>query len=83
MKYYIRDKDWAIIYPNLSQERGIHTQKEERVKVFFEAIWYMCRTGCQWRLLPSWYGNWRAIHRRFFSLGSKGYLGTFIGKGSD
>ncbi|MCE3231101.1 MAG: hypothetical protein K0R52_1029 [Alphaproteobacteria bacterium] len=38
MKYYIRDKDWAIIYANLSQERGIHTQKEERVKLFFGAI---------------------------------------------
>jgi transposase len=72
MKYYIRDKDWAIIYANLSQERGIHTQKEERVKVFFEAIWYMCRTGCQWRLLPSWYGNWRAIHRRFFRWAQRG-----------
>ena len=25
----------------------------------------MARTGCQWRLLPSYYGCWRAIHRRF------------------
>lgn len=29
MKYYIRDKDWATIYENSSQERGITTQKKK------------------------------------------------------
>jgi len=72
MEYYIRDKDWAIIYTNLSQERRIHRKGEDKLRIFCEAIWYICRTGCQWRLLPSWYGNWRGLHRRFFRWVQKG-----------
>jgi len=26
---------------------------------------YICRSGCQCRLLPTYYGDWRAVHKRF------------------
>ena len=35
------------------------------MRIFIEAIWFIVRSGCQWRLLPNYYGNWRAVHRRF------------------
>jgi len=72
MKYYIKEKDWERIYDSLKQEPGLHTQASEKLKTFFEAIWYICRTGCQWRLLPFYYGHWRAIHRRFFRWAKRG-----------
>lgn len=72
MQYHIKEEDWAIIYQNLRGEQGLHTKKEKKLRIFCEAIWYMCRTGCQWRLLPSWYGSWRAIHRRFFRWAKRG-----------
>lgn len=34
---------------------------------FIEAVYYICRSDCQWRLLPYYYGNWRAVHKRFKS----------------
>ena len=30
------------------------------------------RTGCQWRMLPSLYGKWRSIHKRFKEWSDKG-----------
>jgi len=32
----------------------------------------VARTGCQWRLLPSSYGDWRAVHSRFKSWSDRG-----------
>ncbi|AIL64801.1 hypothetical protein NOVO_02030 [Rickettsiales bacterium Ac37b] len=32
----------------------------------------MARIGCQWRLLPKYYGSWWAIHLRFQSWSKKG-----------
>jgi len=72
MQYHIKEEDWAIIYQNLRKEQRLHTKEEGKLRFYCEAIWYMCRTGCQWRLLPPCYGNWRAIHRRFFRWAQRG-----------
>lgn len=65
MKYYINQKDWEKIYSFLKNIPKLHTQNELKLRKFFEGIWYRARTGCQWRLLPMWYGDFRAIHKRF------------------
>ena len=80
MQYHIKEEDWATIYQNLREEPALHTAKEGKLRVFCEAVWYMCRTGCQWRLLPYAYGNWRAIHRRFFRWAQKGIWGHLLEK---
>lgn len=72
MNYYIKDKIWKVIYEQLKTEKSLHTKNEGKMRLFYEAIWYMARSGCQWRLLPSSYGDWRAIHRRFFRWVQKG-----------
>jgi transposase len=65
MQYHIEEGHWEHIYGFLKTERGLHTRKEMALRRFIEAVWYMVRSGCQWRLLPSSYGHWRGIHRRF------------------
>jgi transposase len=65
MQYRIDKNRWKQILSFLRNEKGIHTRKEEPLRLFIEAIWYVARSGCQWRLLPEIYGNWRAVHRRF------------------
>lgn len=65
MKYHIESVSWEHIYAFLCQQKGIHTRDEGELRVFVEAIWFVVRSGCQWRLLPEYYGNWRAVHRRF------------------
>ena len=43
----------------------IHIKNEQAVRKFIEAVWYIIRSGCQWRLLPYYYGKWRTVHKRF------------------
>lgn len=65
MQYHIKEQEWEQIYCSLKSIRAIHTYNEHKLRLFVEAIYYMVRSGCQWRLLPKFYGNWRAIHARF------------------
>lgn len=71
MIYYIKAIEWQRIYEFLCSCKGLHTE-ETQLRNFIEAIWFIARTGCQWRLLPSIYGHWRAIHKRFKSWSNRG-----------
>jgi transposase len=65
MKYYINLHSWEAINKFLSGVKGLHTKDKASLRLFNEAVWYIVRSGCQWRLLPAYYGDWRAVHRRF------------------
>jgi len=72
MEYYIKSQEWKQILTILRTRKDIKTRNESKLRRFIEAIWYMARSGCQWRLLPSIYGSWRVIHMRFKSSSDKG-----------
>lgn len=72
MNYYIKDQAWKFIFAFLSGFKFLHTSHESSLRKFVEAIWYICRTGCQWRLLPKAYVGWRSIHKRFKRWSDKG-----------
>jgi transposase len=65
MHYLIKDTEFEKILNSLSQIKGIHKRNLSRLRNFFEAIFYMSRAGCAWRLLPEFYGSWRSLHKRF------------------
>ena len=65
MHHLIKDTEFQEIFKVLSQIKGIHKRNIERLRNFIEAVCYALRTGCQWRLLPTEYGSWRAVHKRF------------------
>jgi len=65
MHYLIKDTDFEKILKFLLQIKGIHKKNIDRLRKFIEGIYFMCRSGCQWRLLPVYYGTWRAVHKRF------------------
>lgn len=64
MMYHINEHIWKQIYNFLCMCKGIH-KSEMSLRRFIEGIWYMARSGCQWRLLPPCYGKWRSIHKKF------------------
>src|SRR5581483_2816105 len=65
MHYLIKDTEFTKILKFLITFKGIHKKNVDSLRLFFEAVCYVCRTGCQWRLLPIYYGHWRAVHKRF------------------
>lgn len=61
----IPDAQWNAIYAFLRAHRHVHDYGEENMRRFVEGVLYITRSGGQWRLLPSDYGNWNSIYKRF------------------
>ena len=72
MHYLIKDTEFEQIMKYLIHVKGIHRKDGQKLRLFIEAVCYACRSGCQWRLLPTYYGNWRAIHKRFMQWSKRG-----------
>ena len=65
MHYLIKDTEFTKMLNVLQQIKGIHTKNIDRLREFLEGVYYVLRSGCQWRLLPKIYGDFRAVHKRF------------------
>lgn len=72
MHYLVKDTEFEVIFEILKAIKGIHTKCTDCLRNFIEAVCYICRSGCQWRLLPKEYGSWRAIHKRFKAWSERG-----------
>lgn len=79
----ISNNVWTQIYGFLSKVKNIHNKDENRIKQFVEGVWYILRTGCQWRFLPICYGSWRTVHKRFKAWADKGIWGDLMNCVSD
>lgn len=57
----LTDKQWALVEPLLPKEtRGrkpVHPRRE-----MLNALLYLARTGCQWRMLPHDLPPWEAVY---------------------
>jgi transposase len=71
-KYYIKSVDWEKIYSFLRSQRSIRVGNEEKTRIFAEGVYFIMRTGAQWRELPAYYGKWRSVHKRFEAWSNKG-----------
>ena len=66
-KEYISKMAWSKIFNFLKEQKNIYIKTEKCCKSFTEAIFWMTRTGAQWRELPEIYGNWNSVFSRFNS----------------
>ncbi len=62
---FFRPEQFERVYALLRQERKIHTKEREPIRRFLEAIFWMGRSGAQWRFLPPDYGEWNSVYKRF------------------
>ncbi len=65
MHYLINNTDFKKILNFLKQVKGINKNNEEKLRAFIEAVYSLSRSGCQIRLFSFYYGEWRAVHKRF------------------
>jgi len=65
MKHHIDDAAFGRIADYLNHERCLYRMNESSLRRFIEAVYWMARSGAQWRMLPADYGHWNAVYRRF------------------
>jgi len=65
MDYFLDDAKFEILYNFLQAEKKIHTKKKKKIRLFLEAVFWICRSGGQWRLLPKEYGKWNSVYKKF------------------
>ena len=57
----LTDSQWQVIIPWLPVQRRRHLCLRQIV----DAVRYICRTGCQWRSLPTCFPAWTAVYYYF------------------
>ena len=61
----LRDDEWAILAPLLKpQQKG--RPRKHSLRAICNAIRYVQRTGCQWRLLPRDFPPWLVVYMTFW-----------------
>ncbi len=48
----LTDKQWKLIEPIFASKKGQHLSKYSK-RALVDAVLYLVKTGCQWRLLPN------------------------------
>ena len=66
------DEQWGRIWGLLQRQPGIYVRREEATRRFVEAVLWMARAGCAWRLLPAERGGWNSVYKRFGRWQEKG-----------
>ena len=59
------DTTWDRIYSYLKLTPRIYTGNEQKTRTFVEAVYWIMRTGAQWRDLPIEFGKWNSVYSRF------------------
>lgn len=65
MRYLITDAIWDVLGPLVERCRSpLGPEPDLPDRMFFEAVLYRARVGCQWRDLPGEFGDWSAVYNR-------------------
>ena len=61
----LTDRQWQIVQKLLPPPATVGRKPLDR-RLVLNAIFYVIRTGCQWRLLPHDFPNWKSIYTIFW-----------------
>src|SRR5437764_7683351 len=57
----LTDKQWALVEPFLPRPKRMGRPPAD-LRAVLDAVLYLVRTGCQWRLLPHDFPPWSTVH---------------------
>jgi transposase len=77
-KEYISEYAWRQILKFLRSCKRIYIGAECRCKRFIEVVYWMSRTGAQWRELHDKYGNWNSVFKRLNAWSKKNIWGKLL-----
>jgi putative transposase len=61
----LTDAQWALLAPLLPQRIGPGRPQRYPLRLIINAIGYLLRSGCQWRMLPTDFPKWTAVRYHF------------------
>ena len=62
----ISDKDWQKVEPHIPEPKSKKGRKRKHaLRLIFNAIFYVLRSGCQWRMMPHDFPPWKTVYHYF------------------
>jgi putative transposase len=61
----LSDDEWNYIEPHLPAPKGYGRPRVHSPREILDAIFYILRSGCQWRLLPHDFPRWPTVYHYF------------------
>ena len=60
----VSDGEWEFLLPYLTLMREDAPQRDHDLRELFNALRYVVKTGCQWRMLPHDFPPWNAVYQQ-------------------
>ena len=61
----LSDAEWSYIEPHLPTPRAPGRPRRHSLREILDAIFYVVRSGCAWRLLPHDFPPWKTVYHYF------------------
>jgi len=61
----LTNTQWKIIAPLIPPEKPRGRKRWVDIRAVLNAIFYLLRTGCAWRMLPHEYPHWKTVYYYF------------------
>jgi transposase len=62
----LTDAEWALIEPHMPAVKRLGRPRETELRFVLDAILYIARTGCQWRMLPKDFPPFTTVQGYFY-----------------
>lgn len=69
----LSQEEWQLIMPHLPEDNLLGRPREHSWRDILNGIFYLLRTGCQWRYLPVEFPPWQSVYRYFRKLGDSNW----------
>src|SRR6516225_1910740 len=60
----VSDTEWEFLLPYLTLMRADAPQRFHDLREVFNALRYVVKTGCQWRMLPHDFPEWTVVYQQ-------------------
>jgi len=61
----LSDAEWTYIQPHLPAPKGHGRPRTHDLREILDAVFYLLKSGCQWRLLPHDFPRWPTVYHYF------------------
>src|SRR3954464_10940589 len=72
------ERDWSIVLEVFDAAQSNRGEPGHHDRKFLEAVHYFTVHSITWRALPSEYGNWNSVWKRFWRLSRSGVFEAFF-----